>query len=125
MGEPLPRVPHSSFIPKAHSPPLGSRGPQERLVCAQRGSDVRIPNVKDGGEGLGIECLEVLERENENPKELRPGTSMVAQWLRTRLPVQGTWVQALVLEDPTCHGATKPVRHNYCACALEPTNQNY
>lgn len=62
MGEPLPRVPHSPFIPKAHSPPLGSRGPQERLVCAQRGSDVRIPNIKDGGEGLGIECLEVPER---------------------------------------------------------------
>ena len=25
----------------------------------------------------------------------------------------GTWVPALVWEDPTCHGATKPVRHNY------------
>ena len=22
-------------------------------------------------------------------------------------------------QDPTCHGATKPVRHNYWACALE------
>ncbi|XP_061053708.1 D-ribitol-5-phosphate cytidylyltransferase isoform X2 [Eubalaena glacialis] len=35
------------------------------------------------------------------------------QWLRIRLPMQGTRVQALVREDPTCHGATKPVRHNY------------
>ena len=25
----------------------------------------------------------------------------------------GTWVQALVQEDPTCCGATKPVCHNY------------
>ena len=25
----------------------------------------------------------------------------------------GTQVRALVREDPTCHGATKPVRHNY------------
>ena len=25
----------------------------------------------------------------------------------------GTRVQALVREDPTCRGATKPVRHNY------------
>ena len=33
--------------------------------------------------------------------------------------MQGTWVQALVREDPTCRGATKPVRHNYWACALE------
>ena len=41
------------------------------------------------------------------------GTSLVAQWLRIRLPVQGTRVRALVREDPTCRGATKPVRHNY------------
>ena len=39
--------------------------------------------------------------------------SLVAQWLRIRLPMQGTWVQVLVREDPTCHGATKPVCHNY------------
>ena len=41
------------------------------------------------------------------------GTSLVAQWLRIRLPMQRTRVRALVQEDPTCHGATKPVRHNY------------
>ena len=41
------------------------------------------------------------------------GTSLVAQWLRICLPMQGTQVRALVWEDPTCHGATKPVRHNY------------
>ena len=27
--------------------------------------------------------------------------------------MQGTRVRALVQEDPTCRGATKPVRHNY------------
>ena len=36
-----------------------------------------------------------------------------AQWLRICLPMQGTWIQALVWEDPTCRGATKPVCHNY------------
>ena len=41
------------------------------------------------------------------------GASLVAQWLRICLPMQGTRVQALVWEDPTCHGATKPLRHNY------------
>ena len=40
-------------------------------------------------------------------------SSLVAQWLRIRLPMQGTCVRALVREDPTCHGATKPMRHNY------------
>ena len=28
-------------------------------------------------------------------------------------------------EDPTCHRATKPLHHNYWACALEPTSHNY
>ena len=41
------------------------------------------------------------------------GTSLMVQWLRIRLPMQGTQVRALLQEDPTCHGATKPMRHNY------------
>ena len=39
--------------------------------------------------------------------------------------MQGTRVQTLVREDPTCRGATKPMRHNYWVCALEPTSHNY
>ena len=39
--------------------------------------------------------------------------SLVAQWLRICLPMQGTRVQALVWEDPTCRRATRPVSHNY------------
>ena len=38
--------------------------------------------------------------------------------------MQGTRVQALVQDDPTCPGATKPVRHNYQACILEPVSHN-
>ena len=41
------------------------------------------------------------------------GTSLVAQWLRICLPMQGTRIQSLVQEDPTCRGTTKPVCHNY------------
>ena len=41
------------------------------------------------------------------------GASLVAQWLRICMPMQGTRVRALVWEDPTCRGATKPVHHNY------------
>ena len=52
-------------------------------------------------------------------------TSLVAQWLRIRLPMQGTQVRALIREDPTCRRAAKPVRHNYWACALEPASHNY
>ena len=43
--------------------------------------------------------------------------SLVAQWLRICLPMQGTRVRALVWEDPTCHGATGPVCYNCWACA--------
>ena len=39
--------------------------------------------------------------------------------------MQGTRVWSLVREDPTCRGATKPMRHNYWACALEPASHNY
>ena len=53
----------------------------------------------------------VTQRAFVQEKWLR--TSLVAQWLRIRLPMQGTRVRDLVREDPTCHGATKPVRHNY------------
>ena len=37
----------------------------------------------------------------------------MAQWLRIRLPMQGTLVRALVWEDPTCGETTKPMSHNY------------
>ena len=38
--------------------------------------------------------------------------SLVAQWMRICLPMQGTRVRALVWE-PTYRGATRPVSHNY------------
>ena len=46
-------------------------------------------------------------------KKSTNGASLVEQWFRICLPVQGTRVRALVQEDATCRGATKPVRHNY------------
>ena len=51
--------------------------------------------------------------ENPNVSTKKLGTSLVAQWLRIHLPMQGTWVRALVWEDPTCRGVIKPVCHNY------------
>ena len=41
------------------------------------------------------------------------GTSLVAQWLRIHLPMQGTRVLSRVWEDTTCCGTTEPVCHNY------------
>ena len=58
-------------------------------------------------------------------KSKHKGTSLVAQWLRICLPMQGTRVRPLVQEDPTCRGANKPMCRNYWACALEPASHNY
>ena len=67
----------------------------------------------------------VHRRVIHNSQKVDTGTSLVAQWLRIRLPVQGTRVRALVWEDPTCCRATKPACHNYWACALEPASHSY
>ena len=40
-------------------------------------------------------------------------TSLVAQWMGIHLPGQGTWVQSLLREDSTCHGATKTLWPSY------------
>ena len=45
------------------------------------------------------------------------GASLVVQWLRVRLPLQGARVRAQVREDPTCRGAAGPVSHGW---AREP-----
>ena len=66
-------------------------------------------------DSLGIQLLSISEEPFENTygKKQQRWTSLVAQWLRIRLPMQGTQVQALVWDDPTCRRATKPMRHNY------------
>ena len=50
-------------------------------------------------------------------------TSLVVQWSRICLPMQGTWVWSLDRGDSTWQGATKPMHHNYWAqdnyCALQ------
>ena len=67
-----------------------------------------LPFVKDG---LGE--LNVCEVDESDNKNYFFWASLVVQWLRICLPMQGTRVRALVWEDPTCRGATRPVSHNY------------
>ena len=47
------------------------------------------------------------------PIQLHAEISLVVQWQSICLPMQGTLVWSLVLEDSTLHWATKPVDHNY------------
>ena len=48
-------------------------------------------------------------------------TSLVVQWLRIHLPMQGTPVWSPAQEDSMCRGAIKPVCHSYWSlCTPEP-----
>ena len=68
-------------------------------------------------------CVWVATKKDFVKHPLR--ASLVVLWLGIRLPMQRTQVRAQVREDPTCRGATKPVRHNYWARVpqlLEPVH---
>ena len=54
-------------------------------------------------------------------KIIPPGTSLVVQWLRVRLPMQDTRVQCLVGKIPHIVRHLSPCNHNYWANTLEPT----
>ena len=57
-----------------------------------------------------------LKKNNNNKLFLEEkfwGTSLVVQWLRIHLPVQGTGVGSRVWEYSTCGEATKLVCHSY------------
>ena len=51
-------------------------------------------------------------------------TSLVTQWMRNCLPMQGTRVQSSVQEDPTCLRATKPVWQLLKPACLGPVPHN-
>ena len=95
--------------------------------CERFGSD-RWQGLRKGeASGFRRTCVPVLSWDCcisvtfciifRNVSEWKFRASLVAQWLRIHLPMQGTRVRALVWEDPTCRGATGPVSHNYWACA--------
>ena len=81
------------------------------------------------GSGSGVKARELLLYCGPGPPLTRPSlptapqprkrdskcysrASLVAQWLRVCLPMQGTRFRALVWEDPTCRGAARPVGHS-------------
>ena len=86
---------------------------------------------KRGEENL-TEKVNSISYVNLKVKICNLGASLVVQQLGIHLPMRGTQVHALVQEDPTCLGATKPVRHNYWAhvpqllkpVCLEPVLRN-
>ena len=72
------------------------------ITTAEQNKEKRMKRIEDSLRDLW-----------DNIKTTNIGASLVVQWLRICLPMQGTWVRALVWEEPTCRGATGPVSHNY------------
>ena len=105
-------------------------GSARELPCQRRGGRGEGRKRK-GGQRRGWDCIRAscskspglrVKALSQSPWQTAPFltfktvnfvASLVAQWLRVCLPMQGTRVRALVWEDPTCRGATKPVCHNY------------
>ena len=85
---------------------------------AREGAGHRMHEVQRGKARKRMHSCEHQAKKREND-----GASLVVQWLKIRLPMQGTQVRALVREDPTCSEqlsprATTPEAQAPRACAL-------
>ena len=80
-----------------------------------------LKNVNDLYYGFGDadNIHDRIQTVNYNPAN---GISLVVQWIRICLAMQGTGVQSLFWEDSTCKGATKSVCHKYWAHELQLLN---
>ena len=79
----------------------------QTLLLPGLGSMGKSPGLSEHGDQT------LLTQLPPRVKRAQHGASLVAQWLSVSLPMQGTRVRALLWEDPTCRGATRPVSHNY------------
>ena len=91
-------------------PPSGAPGEDEGCRNPPTGETLRLSRIEKEAEKLGR--LFWGWGRGTGGQEASLGTSLVVQWLRFCLPVQGTGVQSLVWEDSTCSGATNPLGHN-------------
>ena len=116
-----PSLPHISLCAFGVPPSLPSSENWKKPGCPMLGNrNLRIPHyeilhqrLKGGEDTIQINLEYMMRSEINQSQKDRYWVSLVAQWLRVCLPMQGTRVRALVWEDPTCRGATRPVSHNY------------
>ena len=107
-------------IKKANNPIKKLSGRPKQAFLQRRHMDgqeahEKMFNVANYQRNSNQKYNEVSPHNSQNGyhQKLYKRASLVAQWLRICLPMQGTWVRALVWEDPTCRGAPRPVSHNY------------
>ena len=85
---------------------LSTSAPWELILVPRTSSSVH----------MGVRCILCFHFKTTKKGT---GASLVAHWKRIHLPMQKTRVQSLVWEDPTSCRTTKPVCHDYWACAPE------
>ena len=66
---------------------------------------------------LDSSLLSLKQHSQHSQKNSDVSASLIMQWIRICLPMQGPWVQSLVREYSSCLGAAKPMCHNYWAHA--------
>ena len=93
-------------------------GARVRLVCPVHPRNVSVAPACMLGSHLAIltylsfhmDCSMVCQ--GQCTRKSGRGNSLVAQWVRTRPPMQGTWGRSLVSEDSTCCRAVESACHN-------------
>ena len=121
--------------------PEGQKGPSQEVRLGAGAAhlsspldtlDPREPRHLEEGQRVSRHDLKLLSPKHQakfKPSHLSvhkhhegfPGGTVV----KSRLPMQETWVRSLIRKDPTYCRATKPVRHSRRAGALEPGSRNY
>ena len=78
-----------------------------QLTNVGEGVEKREPSYTAGGNINW--CSHYGKQYVGSSKKLKIETSLVVQWLRIHLAMQGTQARSLVQEDPTCWEAAEPV----------------
>ena len=108
-----PGFPVLRYLPVcSNSRPLCQRCPP--TTTEQWGSGQRWHPVRRRLFVVGVETVLKISK-------LR--ASLVVQWLRIHLAMQGIWVQSVIREDPACRRATQPMHYNYRAKLQSPCSE--
>ena len=103
-----------SKVPPSLAPWLGLQRCQPASVSLLPPRAAALPFVtQEVGSSGATSWRREMDQEGLTLEMLTWGTSLVVQWLRISLPIQGIQVRPSVWEDPTCLGATKPACSNY------------
>ena len=92
----------------------------ENIYCWWRCGETRS-HIPFGWEYKMVEPLWKIVWQFFSKLKMDLWASLVVQWIRICLPMQGTWVWSLIQEweDFTYHGATKSANCNYWVCVSQ------